>query len=99
MIEKGRHLKIDKNERFCKFCPNSVEDEAHFLISCETFKTHRRELFRTASEFSKDFIALDNKLQFITLLNSPNIIQSTAKYLYRTLQIRDFLLKNPKNNM
>ena len=27
MIEKGRHQNIDKNLRFCPFCPNHIEDE------------------------------------------------------------------------
>ena len=31
MIEKGRHLNIDKNLRFCPFCPGIVEDEKHFI--------------------------------------------------------------------
>ena len=38
MIEKGRHLKIDKSLRFCPFCPNLIETEHHFLLHCKTFK-------------------------------------------------------------
>ena len=44
MIEKGRHLKIDKTERFCPFCPNHVETELHFLLQCKTFSPLRRIL-------------------------------------------------------
>lgn len=40
MIEKGRHSKIDRELRFCPFCPNRVEDEKHFLLECQTYKCH-----------------------------------------------------------
>ena len=99
MIEKGRHLHINKNERFCKFCPNNIEDEIHFLIICKAFKTHRKELFQIAYTHNKQFYTFDNKSQFTVLLNTPGVIKSTAKYLYRTLEIRDFLIKDPKNTM
>ena len=34
MIEVGRHQNIPKEFRFCPFCPNKVETEAHFLLEC-----------------------------------------------------------------
>ena len=34
MIEKGRHLNIERNCRFCPFCPRVVENEMHFLLEC-----------------------------------------------------------------
>ena len=47
MIEKMRHLKPkpEIHERLCPFCPEHVEDEIHFLIVCENFRTHRESLF------------------------------------------------------
>ena len=39
MIEKGRHLKMNKESRLCQFCPRSIEDEIHFLIGCKTYYT------------------------------------------------------------
>ena len=41
MIEKGRHQKVDKDQRFCPLCPGSVEDEIHFLLECSCFEDHR----------------------------------------------------------
>ena len=41
MIEKGRHLKLDRNRRFCPFCPNEVEDEIHFMITCKNYTGDR----------------------------------------------------------
>ena len=37
MIEKGRHLKLDRNLRYCPFCSNEVEDEIHFMITCKNY--------------------------------------------------------------
>ena len=34
MIEVGRHRGINKNNRTCPFCPESVENEYHFLLIC-----------------------------------------------------------------
>ena len=44
MIELGRHNGINKEFRFCKFCPNVIEDEIHFLITCKTFEKLREGL-------------------------------------------------------
>ena len=34
MIEKGRHRKIDLENRLCPLCKFEVEDELHFTIKC-----------------------------------------------------------------
>ena len=47
MIEKGRHLKIDKTQRFCPFCPRSTETELHFLLHCKTYSHARTLVFRS----------------------------------------------------
>ena len=53
MIEKGRHQNIDKNLRFCPFCPGTIEDEIHFVLECQCFATHRKELFSAINKKSK----------------------------------------------
>ena len=99
MIEKGRHLRINKNKRFCSFCPHEIEDELHFLLSCETFKLHRRKLFENVNTKNDGFLRYDQITKFTSLLTDPEVIHFTAIYLYKTLEIRDFLLKQPKNNI
>ena len=47
MIEIGRHRKIPKEIRFCPFCPNVVETEAHFLLQCPIYGIMRDELYNT----------------------------------------------------
>ena len=41
MIEKGRHEGLILNERLCPFCKNTIENEQHFLLNCETFNALR----------------------------------------------------------
>ena len=76
MIKKGRHQNIDKNLRFCPFCP--IEDEMHLLLECECYAIHRKELFNTINEKVKDNnIQLRNKKgKFINLLTKIHIIPS-----------------------
>ena len=43
--EKGRHLKIGKDQRTCKQCSSQeIEDLKHFLINCNNYTTERRGL-------------------------------------------------------
>jgi hypothetical protein len=49
MIEKGRHLNIPHNHRYCKFCLMRnvyiVEDEYHMFMQCPLYNTLRHDLF------------------------------------------------------
>ena len=39
MIEIGRHNGIQKEMRFCPFCPGLIENEVHFLLSCSAYQS------------------------------------------------------------
>ena len=46
-IEKGRHLGVDRNLRFCSQCnKNLMGDEFHYLFECEAFKEIRIRLLK-----------------------------------------------------
>ena len=68
MIEKGRHRNVDESLRFCPFCPNTVEDEIHFLLQCKCtcYVAHRDVLFKTVVEEIKvpNFIYAETLEQF-----------------------------------
>ena len=70
MIEKGRHLKIDKSLRFCPFCPNLIETEHHFLLHCKAFKILRAELFTKVGNIIPHFYRLPEAEKFIILLSN-----------------------------
>ena len=97
MIEKGRHLKIRKEQRFCPFCTNTVETEHHFILNCETFTPLRNQLIDEVGRILPVFYQLQEDEKFVALLNNENIIQLVGNYLHRALQCRRFLLKKHKN--
>ena len=97
-IEKGRHEKIDKKERFCTFCANKIEDEKHFLMSCTTYKNQRGDLMDVANRIVNRFSSLDIQEKFITILTNPDLALYTARYIYQCFELRDFLIRRAKNN-
>ena len=36
-IERGRYNGIDRSDRICKLCRRSIEDEFHFVLSCNIY--------------------------------------------------------------
>ena len=49
MIEVGRHKNIPKENRFCPFCPNSIETEIHFLFHCSVYSIMRETFLKTVT--------------------------------------------------
>ena len=97
MIEKGRHMKIDKTERFCPFCPNQVETELHFLLHCKTFQALRNA---PMSEIENTIPFLDmssDQDKFIILLTNEDIASKVGNLIHKTLSCRRFLMNKPKN--
>ena len=98
MIEKGRHFKVEKAERFCPFCPKTIETELHFLVQNNTFACLRRELFSSIRKKSNTFHHLPEPQKFIYLLSSNDVIRHVDSFLRKSLQCRAFLLENHKNS-
>ena len=60
MIEKGRHQKIPKEQRFCPICRNEIEGQVHFLTVCKCFESERQILFHNVNMHNKGFLLLNN---------------------------------------
>ena len=76
-IEKGRHRKIDRSERFCKQCNfQSVETEEHFLLECKKYDTLRQKY---------NITELTNVYQLMNDTPPENI----AQYLCEAFSFRD----------
>ncbi len=58
---------------------DNVEDEMHFLISCNVFIQERTKLFSHVSQFVVNFNELTLQDKFIILMSDPNICTFTAK--------------------
>ena len=91
MIEKGRHQNMDRDARFCPFCPNRIEDEKHFLITCPIYGHLRAQLYSEA------------KLIFPTICNQPydfrlvNLMRGVvaapvSRFTFKAIELREFLL-------
>ena len=96
-IEKGRHQRKNKNMRFCPFCPESIEDEKHFLLQCGTYTTLRYDLISWTESQTKNFSKWDPSRKFISLMTTPLYMKKTASFVFKMFAIREFLLKKHKN--
>ena len=91
-IETGRHDRpiTPAEERFCKFCDKGaregvIDDEKHFLLTCEFHDTERNILF-TAIKERDQFLsrASNNKdvlFKYILCNEDRNIIEALGKYI------------------
>ena len=98
-IEKGRHQDLHLYDRTCPFCPEHIENELHFLIKCPTYESLRRRLLDDVEVLCIGFVyPEDENFLFWLLLSNPIISDSTAKYVRLSLELRDFLLNQHRNN-
>ena len=91
MIEKERHLNIDRNNRYCKFCKNKIEDEQHFLINCPLYITERKNLEIICNKTCNNFEILTDEQKFIFIMSNENvdIIKALGKFVFAATTIRD----------
>ena len=91
LIEKGRHAKIDKTERKCYFCPDTIENEQHFLISCPLYSRLRINLITPCIENCSKYINLNEEQKFIFLMSNENeiIIKALAKFVSDAFMLRE----------
>ena len=87
MIEKGRHLSIDKYLRFCPLKINKfyvVEDEFHFFFECNEYEILRQTFFKT------NWWSNRSLNMFYTILSSKDekYIFSIARFLFNAFKKR-----------
>ena len=99
MLEKGRHLNIEKNQRFCPFFPSQIETEKHFMLECKAYTPIRNCLLRTICAIQPQFIMLTEHEKFVSLLSDEKFIPGIAPYIFNAFQIRTFLNNKHKNNV
>ena len=100
MIEKGRHMGLEKEERVCPFCNgDDVEDEYHFIFECPTFILPRRELLDTISLALPNFHDLPPIEKLKIVLDQEEIAEECCIFLEKAIFVREFLINKPKNNM
>ena len=78
LIETGRHLKLEQTERVCPFCPNTIEDELHFLLHCPTYQGLRTKFLSPTLNTSH---SLSDKEKFCLLLTNKMNTNTVAAYI------------------
>ena len=84
-IETGRHARpvIPANARYCLFCPKIVEDEFHFLVTCQMYKNERKKLFQVCSRHIDGFDSGTDQCKFKMIMSCKhyNVQFALGKYL------------------
>ena len=95
MIEKGRHLKIERNERICYFCTGKIEDEENFFVNSPLYCSHRKNLEEKCIENCNRYAHLNDKQKFIFLMSNEDIviIKALGRYLSDSTKIRDKIIE------
>ena len=94
MIEKGRHLRIEKNERKCYFCKDKIEDEEHFLINCPLYSPSRLILENVCVTHCNRYNELNNEQKFIFLMSNEDekVIKVQGRFISDSLYLRDRII-------
>ena len=94
MIEKGRHLKIDKHERKCYFCEDKIKNEEHFLVNCPLYSPQRKILKDACIELCTKYEDLTEEQTFIFLMTNENEtnIKALGKYIVSSFVVRKNLI-------
>ena len=95
-IEVGRYRDVSLPERTCQVCGQAVEDEIHFLLTCDAYSDPRSKLVCKAVEFDPSFSSLDEIEQFVFLVS--NLQKPVIKYLTHALAIRTNILTRFNEN-
>ena len=92
-IETGGHTipKTPLNLRICSFChSNEVENEIHFLSSCQLYDSLRLNFFNDITYKYSLFNELDINSKVLFLFNSinPFVCRSTAAFVFQAMSLR-----------
>jgi hypothetical protein len=86
-IEVGRFKGIKVEEHLCEICnTNSVEDEKHYLMQCETYTEQRPTLFDCVTNKQN----MTDEDLFIELLTNHH--KAVSKFLYNAWNKRKNML-------
>ena len=90
-IERGRYTtpKTPRNERLCVQC-GVLEDEIHFLISCNLYEKERAILFRKITLIYEYFMGLNDSEKFVLLFKSEKtqVLSWLGRFIHKSLEKR-----------
>ena len=80
-IERGRYFNVPADQRTCKLCKLSVENEIHFLLECPELHVARQDTLTLIYEHFPNVRDLDNRSKFIWLMSAED------SFIYNKLYI------------
>ena len=86
-IETGRFVNLRAHERICQQCNNQdIEDEMHFLFSCELYQVEREKFLQTLHRDCPETVTMNH----IKLLQYcfQNVTRKLARYVQRIFEKR-----------
>lgn len=88
-VETGRYNRTPLADRICTYCESGkVEDEQHFLLSCDLYNDLRYELLQSMCGCDPDFMYLERLAQFCLIMSRPSIQPLLGKTLCRMYKRR-----------
>jgi len=93
-IETGRHDGVSPEERFCTFCPNEIEDEAHFLFKCSALRHLRTRYLEHITGGITGFEFFPSKFKLKALMSE--VKYDTCKFIADGTDLRNYLISKPK---
>ena len=94
-VETGRYTGVPLDQRICLICSkNDIENEHHFLVSCEAYDIKRTYLYSLVNAKNDINIHLmSHDEQFKYLLSTGNIAKLVANYVRDCYALRNTLIK------
>ena len=89
MIEKGRHMGLDRWDRFCPFCTFQVDTEYHFLMSCPMYENLRED--RIIPHLNDK--SYDSFVKFLKT-NDKSSLYDVSYFVYHAFNLREKRLQN-----
>ena len=86
MIEKGRQLRINLEDRLCTKCnQNMVENELHAVMNGSAYKSERNDLFNILAKEIKDWNNLSTTNRFIQIMKITIQVIKTGQFIHHII--------------
>ena len=85
--ETGRYRQIPSNERYCIFDLNAIENEIHFLCTCDFYEQLRDTLFQNINSIEPSVIHISAMLgiDLLTFLMNDKFVKYVPDFYFKCL--------------